>query len=221
MSLLALAGLGLGMNAITNMMNFGMQNSNLGYQKKLQQQIFEREDNAVQRRVADLEAAGLNKNLAAGSSAGAGSVVSTSAPQAQNTDLGAMLDYKAATASINKIEAETNNLNIQNTILKNQANISNLDYELQYLDFLNQLGFPASFSDGKVTLDGTRLGDLPVTDYGHFNLDLAPRSQLYQFGYKNAENNASLLQGDADWQGALNSMKLLGPVLKALVNLAK
>lgn len=221
MSLLALAGLGLGMNAVTNLMNFGMQYSNYNYQKNLQKQIFNREDTSIQRRIEDLQAAGLNKNLAAGSGAGAGSVVSTSAPQAQNNDLGAMLDYKAATSAINKTEAETNNLNIQNQILKNQANISNLDYELSYLDFLNQLGFPASYSDGQVTMDGTRMNNLPVTEYGHFNLDFSPRSQLYQFGYKNAENNASLLQGDVDWQGALNSMKLLGPALQALIKLAK
>ena len=41
-------------------------------QKETQNEIFRREDNAVQRRVADLEQAGLNKNLAAGSGAGAG-----------------------------------------------------------------------------------------------------------------------------------------------------
>lgn len=61
--------------------NFELQKENLDYQKALQEKIFQREDTAVQRRRADLEAAGLNPNLAAGSSAGSGSVVSTSAPQ--------------------------------------------------------------------------------------------------------------------------------------------
>lgn len=49
--------------------------------KELQQQIFQREDTAVQRRAADLEAAGLSKTLAAGGGAQAGSVVSMNAPK--------------------------------------------------------------------------------------------------------------------------------------------
>ena len=40
--------------------NFALQLSNLKYQKDLQKTLFEREDNAVQRRVHDLEAAGLS-----------------------------------------------------------------------------------------------------------------------------------------------------------------
>ena len=61
--------------------NMKYQQENLAYQKQLQQTIFKREDTAVQRRAEDLAKAGLSKTLAAGSSAGAGTVVGTSAPQ--------------------------------------------------------------------------------------------------------------------------------------------
>ena len=48
------------------------------YNKALQEKIFEREDNSVQRRALDLEKAGLSPTLAAGSSANAGQVVALS-----------------------------------------------------------------------------------------------------------------------------------------------
>lgn len=68
-------------NKRVNDLNFQLQKENLSYQKDLQKIIFNREDNAVQRRVDDLRKAGLSPTLAAGSAAGAGSVISTSAPQ--------------------------------------------------------------------------------------------------------------------------------------------
>ena len=77
-------GLGIGQTFVQKSAadrNYELQTENLDYQKALQQKIFEREDTAVQRRRADLEAAGFNPNLAAGSAAGTGSVVSTTPPQ--------------------------------------------------------------------------------------------------------------------------------------------
>lgn len=89
---------------------------NFEYQKNLQQQLFGREDNAIQRRAADMEKAGLSKTLAAGDGAGAGSVVSTSpfsgsAPVQSPVDLiSAAMQVAQAQAQIRKTNAEAENL---------------------------------------------------------------------------------------------------------------
>lgn len=61
--------------------NLAFQRETLDYQKSLQSQIFEREDNSVQRRAADMEAAGINKALAAGNGASAGEAIGVITPQ--------------------------------------------------------------------------------------------------------------------------------------------
>lgn len=78
---------GLAIGARQNRQNLRHQREVHEYQKRLQERLFAREDNAVQRRAADLEAAGLSKTLAAGSAAPAGGVVGTTAPQ-HTRDLG-------------------------------------------------------------------------------------------------------------------------------------
>ncbi len=99
----------------TNKENLALQKDNLAYQKDLQKTIFQREDNAVQRRVADLKAAGLSPTLAAGSSAGAGSVVSTSAPQKKSN-----LDSYLALASVGTALAQQQKAQTEADIARQQ-----------------------------------------------------------------------------------------------------
>ncbi len=102
---------GLGQSAI----NYDAQIQNLNYQKNLQKQIFAREDNAVQRRAADLENAGLSKTLAAGDGAGAGQVVNTKAPQTSVIDdILRGMSVSQMQADVKRTQAQTENLLKQN-----------------------------------------------------------------------------------------------------------
>lgn len=127
----------------TNDLNYKLQKEQLDYQKSLQKIMFQREDNAVQRRVADLQAAGLSPVLAAGSAASSGPVVSTQAPQ-KESDLSAYLtlaniqtmlsqQQKAQTEadiarqSLAQAKIQTQASALSKELLGNQVELSNLD----------------------------------------------------------------------------------------------
>lgn len=112
-------------------LNYSAQIQNLDYQKNLQKQIFAREDNAVQRRASDLQKAGLSKTLAAGDAAGAGTAVSTSAPQLSMVDKVATgISYAQQIANVRKTEEETQNLLVQER--EAESRMLSQDLERQY-----------------------------------------------------------------------------------------
>lgn len=96
-------------------------NNQFEYTKWLNQQQMQREDNAIQRRTADLEASGMNRLMAAGSEAQAGTLTSFtgnaggSAPQMDIPNpIEAYLNAKQSQANIANTEAST-------ALIRNQA----------------------------------------------------------------------------------------------------
>lgn len=93
----SLGGIGIGatqtsLNKDIADRNFRFQQDVYNYQKQLQRELFQREDNAIRRRAADIAAAGGNPATAweTGNGAGTGSPVSVTAPRRDYYDMSLM-----------------------------------------------------------------------------------------------------------------------------------
>lgn len=106
-------------SAGTGILNYFEQKNQNAYQKQAQNITWQREDNAIQRRAADLEAAGLSKTLAAGSAAQTSTPIKPDTPQMSDivgsgvNKAAAVLDMIQQKANIAKTEAENRAIQLQ------------------------------------------------------------------------------------------------------------
>ena len=105
-------------------------NKQFEYTKWLNQKQMEREDTAVQRRASDLQAAGMNRLMAAGDGAEAGTLTSFqgnaggSAPEINVNPIEAYLNAKQSQANIANTEAQT-------ALIKNKAETEKVSKNLK------------------------------------------------------------------------------------------
>lgn len=144
-----------------------IQKDQLEYQKWLNQQQMNREDNSMQRRVSDLKLAGINPLLASGiggaeAKGGQATAIPSESPLGTGMAQGAQtinqaLQAQVSQAQIDKTKAETDNLKAQNPTIKKQE--SQLDEQINQIKSQTK----NNYYEGVAKID-QRLGGLVETE---------------------------------------------------------
>lgn len=113
--------------------NWEAQKEQQKYERDLQQTIFDREDNAVSRRVEDMRNAGINPVMAAGAAAQAGTPIKTDVPErARNvTQLPQIMEMLMQREMIGKSKAERNLINAQTDSVRDEIKMRKSKFRLE------------------------------------------------------------------------------------------
>lgn len=164
------------------------------YKRNLQQTMFEREDNALQRRMADARAAGLNPfDAVATGGAGAGSVVGGGQGLVGSLgDAGKVLDGAMAAESLKQAQEKTKQAQEET---KRQSDINKglkLDNSLKVqqarLNYLSQQNMAEQIA-GSYLNNQKMSQDLSLFDARKLNLDLSNTFQGLQNTYQGSQNS--------------------------------
>lgn len=214
--------------------NLNFQRDALALNQKNQETTWAREDNAVQRRVADLEAAGMSKTLAAGSAASSSAPMKveslhndykpidyisklSSISQAASEIGQTLYGLKQMGANIEKTKAETELLNSQSQNVKSQNNLNIIEgeYRSEYLQ--NRINHLVSdIQKNKINSD--YLSNLNVSE--DFKRKLYDAQAYYWKNIKPYEGQTYFGKVGSDLNKGFNLLyqKILNPLLDELKN---
>ncbi len=208
--------------------NLAFQKENLEYQKDLQQQIFNREDTAYQRKVNDLIAAGINPAVASvGSGSPAGSIVNTQSLhndmkyQTPQFNLGSVLDTLSSLEQLksikvqtdnarkqgqyidalkNKVDAETTKITFDNNFLSKTQEDRIKSFSADYWTKHYQLGILKNQAElNQIGYEFSRYGTLPeIGGNSPFMRELQLKNKLLDLQWSTANQNFKKIKNEND-----------------------
>lgn len=134
---------GIATSALSSFLNYAESRRNLDWQKYAQRKTWDRDDMSIQRRVADLKAAGLSPVLAAGQGATSGPVVQTKS--ARFDDVGVSEKAQAAMsmlqqgANVSRTNAEIKLINQQVKNARDQGQNIRVDSLLKNVSYAQKI----------------------------------------------------------------------------------